>query len=144
MTCHVILCGVTRSASAQRFSVGDGFNSRSKPHHNVEDVKRCTFCCYIRSPTLIVWAGKYLGPKQLGLNQYHAQLRHPDKGRAIKELVICKKGSRAFEHVKRSGPRLLLNVSWGIKVVNQSWVNQNSRQSTTNTSSKFYIGYSIV
>ena len=32
--------------------------------------------------------GKCLGPKT-GATNYHAQLGLPDKGRAIKELVVC-------------------------------------------------------
>ncbi len=45
-----------------------------------------------------------------GATQYHAQLGLPDKGRAIKGLVVCNKGSRALGPAKRSGPRLLSTV----------------------------------
>ena len=43
---------------------------------------------------------------QTGATQYHAQLGLPDKGRAIKGLVVCKLGTRAFVPTERSGPRL--------------------------------------
>ncbi len=46
-----------------------------------------------------------------GATQYHAQLGLPDKGRAIKGLVVCNSwGSRALGPAKRSGPRLLSTV----------------------------------
>ena len=44
---------------------------------------------------------------QTGATQYHAQLGHPDKGRAFKRLVLCNKlESRSFGPAKRSNPRL--------------------------------------
>ena len=42
-----------------------------------------------------------------GATQYHAQLGLPDKGRAIKGLVVC---NRALGPAKRSGPRFLSTV----------------------------------
>ncbi len=51
-----------------------------------KDVKSCTYCSYVSCTTLIVW-GMSL-PKTGGI-QYHAQLGLPDKGRAIKGLVVC-------------------------------------------------------
>ena len=64
---------VTSSESARRWGV-DGLDSW--PNRIIaKDVKSCTFCCYVRCPTLIVWIG--------------AQLGHPDKSRAIKGLVVC-------------------------------------------------------
>ena len=45
---------------------------------------------------------------QTGATHYHAQLGLPDKGRAIKGLVIC--NDLEFGPTKRSGPRLLLTV----------------------------------
>ncbi len=48
---------------------------------------------------------------QTGAVQYHAQLGLPDKGRAIKVLVVfIKLGSKAFGPAKRSCPRLLSTV----------------------------------
>ncbi len=47
-------------------------------------------------------------PKK-GTTHYHAHLELPDKGRAIKELVVAylqRLGSRVFGPTKRSGPRL--------------------------------------
>ncbi len=40
--------------------------------------------------------------------QYHALLGLPEKGRAIKGLVVCNSWDLApFDPLKRSGPRLL-------------------------------------
>ncbi len=53
-----------------------------------KDVKSCTYGRYVRCATLIVcvvgipWS-------QTGALRYHAQLELPDKGRAIKLLVVC-------------------------------------------------------
>ena len=49
---------------------------------------------------------------QTGATQYHARLGLPDKGRAIRGLVVL--GSTAFGPDKRSGPRLLSTVTSGI------------------------------
>ena len=38
--------------------------------------------------TLILLVGGMSWPKT-GTNYYHAQLGHPDKGRAIKSMVVC-------------------------------------------------------
>ena len=48
-----------------------------------KDAKSCTYCCYVRCATLIVWVGGMPWP------QTDAQLGLPDKGRAIKGLVVC-------------------------------------------------------
>ncbi len=53
-----------------------------------KDVKRFTYCCYVRCATFIVWVGE-IPWSQTGTTHYHAQLRLPDKGRAIKGLVVC-------------------------------------------------------
>ncbi len=53
-----------------------------------KDVKKCTDCCYVRYATLIVRLGCMPWPKT-GATQYHAQLGLPDKGRAIKGLIVC-------------------------------------------------------
>ncbi len=53
-----------------------------------QDVKNFTYCCYVRCATLIVWLVGMPWP-QTGVPQYHAQLGLPDKGRAIKGLVLC-------------------------------------------------------
>ena len=43
-----------------------------------------------------------------GATQYHVQLGLPDKGRAIKGLVVCnRKDLEPWDLVERSGPRLL-------------------------------------
>ncbi len=49
--------------------------------------KSCTYCCYNRCATLIVWVGEMSWHKT-GATHYHAQLELPDKGRAIKGLVV--------------------------------------------------------
>ena len=51
------------------------------------DVKSCTYCCYVRCATLIVRVGGMPWP-QTGATHNHAQLGLPDKGRAIKGLVV--------------------------------------------------------
>ena len=53
-----------------------------------KDVKSCTYCCYVRCATLIVWVGGMPWP-QTGATQYHTQLGLPDKGCAIKERAVC-------------------------------------------------------
>ncbi len=46
-----------------------------------------------------------------GATQYHAQLGLPDKGRAIKGLIVCNsKDLEPKDLLKRSGPRLLSTV----------------------------------
>ena len=42
--------GITRSASS-RCREGDGFDARPNPR---QDVRSCTYCCYVRCATLIV------------------------------------------------------------------------------------------
>ncbi len=52
---------------------------------------------------------------QTGATQYHAQLGLPDKGHAIKELVVCNSWDlEPWDLLKRSGPRLLSTVPWGM------------------------------
>ena len=51
-------------------------------------VKSCTYCCYARCATLVIWEGGVPWP-QTGATQYHTQLGLPYKGRAIKGLVVC-------------------------------------------------------
>ena len=46
--------------------------------------------------------------------KYHAHLGLPDKGRAIKGLIVCNDWIRALGPAKRSGPRLLLTVPLGM------------------------------
>ncbi len=61
---------------------------RCSAHVIAKDVKSCTYFCHVRFATLIVKMGGMPWP-QTGGTQYHAQLRLPDKGHAIKVLVIC-------------------------------------------------------
>ncbi len=75
------VCGITGSASARRLG-GYGFNSHPN-RVRTKDVKNCTYCCYVRCATLIVWEGGMPWPKT-GATQYHAQLGLPDKGHSIK------------------------------------------------------------
>ncbi len=51
---------------------------------------------------------------QIGATQYHAQLGLPDKGHAIKELVVCSWDLEPLDLIKRSGPRLLSTVPCGM------------------------------
>ena len=53
-----------------------------------KEVKSCTYCCYIRCATLIVWVGvNAMAPNSR--NSVPCTVRTPDKGRAIKGLVVC-------------------------------------------------------
>ena len=53
-----------------------------------KDIKSCTYCCYVKCATLLVWVGGMFW-RQKGKSQYHAQLKLPDIGCAIKILVVC-------------------------------------------------------
>ena len=53
----------------------------------VKDMKS-TYNCYVRCATLIVWVG-WIPRPQTSTAQYHAQLGLPDKGRAMKGMVVC-------------------------------------------------------
>ncbi len=54
-----------------------------------KDVKGCTYCCYVRCKTLIVWAGEMPWPNS-GATHFYAQLGLSDNGHVIKELVVYK------------------------------------------------------
>ncbi len=56
---------------------------------------------------------------QIGTTQYRAQLGLQDKGRAIKGLVGYNNWD--FGPAKRSGPRLLSNIPWGINVLQSTY-----------------------
>ena len=58
-----------------------------------------------------------------GAIQYHAQLGLPAKGCAIKGLVVWKLGSRALGPAKRSSPRLLSTIPWGINRIKYLIIN---------------------
>ncbi len=78
------------------------------------DVKSCAYCCYDRSWILIVWVEGMSWP-QWGATQYNEQLGLPDKGRTIKGLVVCNDWDlEPLDLIKRSSPRLLSTVPWGI------------------------------
>ncbi len=76
---------------------GNGFDSQAKLRNSL----RCTYCWYLRCPTLIVWVEKWLGSK-------HAQLGLPDKSRAIKGLSSATIGM--FRLIKQSGHTLMLST----------------------------------
>ena len=52
------------------------------------NVKNCAYCCYVRCVTFIARVGGMPWP-QTGTTHYHAQFGLPDKGRAIKGLIVC-------------------------------------------------------
>ncbi len=52
-----------------------------------KDVKSYTYCCYVRYLSLIVRIGEMPWPI-LVATQYHAELRLPEEGSAIKRLVV--------------------------------------------------------
>ncbi len=66
--------------------LGESLNAHPKLCQT-KDVKSYTYCCYV-SATLIVWKGGKPWP-QKGKTHYQAQLGLPDKGCAIKGLVVC-------------------------------------------------------
>ena len=78
-----------------------------------KDVKSCTYCCYVRCATLIVWVGGMPWPKT-GATQYHAQLGLPEK--VVQTMVGCLQWfvSRAFRLAKESGPWLMSIFCWGM------------------------------
>ncbi len=49
------------------------------PSMIAKDDKSCTYCCYARCATLIIWVGVMPG-QQTGATHYHAQLGFPEKG----------------------------------------------------------------
>ncbi len=76
---------VTRSASA--LSKREIIGSKLGPHRFIaKDVKSFTYYCYVRCATLI--KGGMPWP-QTGAIKYNVNLGIPDKGRAIKGLVVC-------------------------------------------------------
>ena len=78
--------GIKRSSSNRH---GNVMGSMIGPNLVVaKDVKSYAYCCYVRCVTLIVRVGGMPWP-QTGATHYHAQLGLPDKGRAIKGLIIC-------------------------------------------------------
>ncbi len=77
-------------------------------------VKICTYCCYVRCATLIVWVRVMPWP-QTGATQYHAQLGLPVKGRANKRLVVSSNWDlKPLDLLKGLALRLLSTVPWGI------------------------------
>ena len=68
-------------------------------------IKRCTYCYYVRGATLINRVGGMPWP-QTGDTQYHTQLGLPDKGQAIKGLVVCYEWD--LEPAEQFVPRLSL------------------------------------
>ena len=86
----------------------------SKLNHVIaKEVKRCTHCCYFKCATLIVWVGWMLFPKT-GVN--HAKFGLSDKGRAIKELVVCKGWNLELLALIN---RLLSTVPWGMNHISK-------------------------
>ena len=80
-------CSLTRSTSAFR-RVCDGVDSRLKPCKRGKDVISCTYCCYVRYATSIIFmSGGMPWP-----NTLPCTIRIPDKGRAIKGLIVCCNG----------------------------------------------------
>ncbi len=70
-------------------SVGKVMGSMLLPNSIIpKDVKNCTYYCYARCATLLVLVGG-MPWIQTGAIQYHAHIGLPDKGHAIKELVVC-------------------------------------------------------
>ena len=97
-----------------------------------KDVKSCTYCCYVRCASLIVWV-KGMPLPQAGATQYHAQLELPDKGRAIKGSVICNDWNlKPLDLLKRSGPRW--PVLWGMtRIAKLYHVSKSSGMQTITT-----------
>ena len=63
---------------------------------------------------------------QTGATPYHAQLGFPDKGGAIKGLVVCNSWDlEPWDLLKWSGPELLSTVPWGMTHMYVSWFNKS-------------------
>ncbi len=79
-----------------------------------KNVKSCTYCCYGRCATLIVWIGGNI-LVQNKRNSIPCTVR-TYRQRWCNQWVgfLPKLGSRAFGPAKRSGPRLLSTVPWGM------------------------------
>ncbi len=94
--------------------VGEVMGSILGPNRIIaKDVKSCTYCCHVRCTTFIVWVGEYLGPQQAQLSTMHKE--------DFKPKVVLSKGwlfaiveIKAFIPAKRSGPRFISTVAWGI------------------------------
>ncbi len=65
-----------------------------------DDIKSCTYCCFVICTKLLVLLYDITQPK-IGATHYHTQLGLPDKGHAIKGLLLK---SYAFEPAKWSDP----------------------------------------
>ncbi len=78
--------GITRNVPSQCWE-GDGIDAWSK-HRLAKYVKICTYWCYVGCATIIVRV-RGMPWLQTGPTQYHTQLGLPDKGLAIKRLVVC-------------------------------------------------------
>ncbi len=61
--------------------------------------------------------------ESIGVNQNNAQLGLPDKGRAIKGLVVCNSLDIAFGPTKSSGLRFVINLPSGINRINNFILN---------------------
>ena len=80
---------LTLGKPAYLLGVGKVMGSMLSPNNVIaKDVKSCTYCCYVRCTTLIVRVGG-IPWLQTGVTHCHAQLGLPDKGCAIKGLVVC-------------------------------------------------------
>ena len=66
----------------------DCFESWLNIASQLKTVKNCSYCCYVRFLTLVVRFGGIPLP-QTGATHCNGQLVLPNKGRSIKELVVC-------------------------------------------------------
>ena len=95
--------------------VGEVTGSTLGPNRvRAKDVKSCTYCCYVRCTTLIVW----VGGNALALNRRNSLpcTVRTSRQRSCNQRVGCLQelGSRALGPAKRSGPRLSSTVPWGM------------------------------
>ncbi len=83
-----------------------------------KDVKSCTYCCYFRCATLILWEGGMPWPETVPCSISNSVPCTVSTSRQMtfNQSVGCLQwlGSRSFRPVKRSGPRLLSTVPWGM------------------------------
>ena len=70
-----------------------------------KDIRNICYCSYVKCATLIDRVERMSWP-QTGATYYHVQLGISDKGRAIKELVVCwmllNLLTRVFRHKSRN------------------------------------------
>ncbi len=72
-----------------------------------KDSKMCTYCCYVKCASLIVWVGECIGPKQAQLMN-HTQLGLSDNGHALKGWLSAMIGIKSLWSWEWSSERAII------------------------------------